>query len=106
MRKRIRLLSFPSIAAFPKNATEKNGLSPKCMKLSDRKQNISELFPKMICRPVFLLTFPACFTIIISINKYFMEVLLMKVAFFDTKPYDVPGFDHYAAAADLEIKYF
>ena len=30
----------------------------------------------------------------------------MKVAFFDTKPYDVPGFDHYAAAADLEIKYF
>ena len=30
----------------------------------------------------------------------------MKVAFFDTKPYDVPGFDHYAAAAGLEIKYF
>lgn len=30
----------------------------------------------------------------------------MKVAFFDTKPYDVPGFDHYAANADLEIKYF
>ena len=30
----------------------------------------------------------------------------MKVAFFDTKPYDVPGFDHYAAASDLEIKYF
>ena len=30
----------------------------------------------------------------------------MKVAFFDTKPYDVPGFDHYAAGAGLEIKYF
>lgn len=30
----------------------------------------------------------------------------MKVAFFDTKPYDVPGFDHYAATSDLEIKYF
>ena len=30
----------------------------------------------------------------------------MKVAFFDTKPYDVPGFDHYAAGSDLEIKYF
>ena len=30
----------------------------------------------------------------------------MKVAFFDTKPYDVPGFDHYAAGSGLEIKYF
>ena len=30
----------------------------------------------------------------------------MKVAFFDTKPYDVPGFDHYAADSKLEIKYF
>lgn len=30
----------------------------------------------------------------------------MKVAFFDTKPYDVPGFDHYAAESGLEIKYF
>lgn len=30
----------------------------------------------------------------------------MKIAFFDTKPYDIPGFDHYAADSDLEIKYF
>ncbi len=30
----------------------------------------------------------------------------MKVAFFDTKPYDVPGFDHYAAESGLVIKYF
>ena len=30
----------------------------------------------------------------------------MKVAFFDTKPYDIPGFDHFAAGTDLEIKYF
>lgn len=30
----------------------------------------------------------------------------MKVAFFDTKPYDIPGFDHYTAESDLEIKYF
>ena len=30
----------------------------------------------------------------------------MKVAFFDTKSYDVPGFDHYAADSGLEIKYF
>ena len=30
----------------------------------------------------------------------------MKVAFFDTKPYDMPGFDHYAADSNLEIKYF
>ena len=61
------------------------------MKFAPGKQTISELFSKIIPGPVFLLTFPTCFTIIISINKYFMEVLLMKVAFFDTKPYDVPG---------------
>ena len=30
----------------------------------------------------------------------------MKVAFFDTKSYDIPGFDHYAKDAGLEIKYF
>ncbi len=30
----------------------------------------------------------------------------MKIAFFDTKPYDIPGFDAYAAGTDLEIKYF
>lgn len=30
----------------------------------------------------------------------------MKVAFFDTKPYDRPGFDRYAANTKLEIKYF
>ena len=30
----------------------------------------------------------------------------MKLAFFDTKPYDLPGFDRYAAAAGIEIKYF
>lgn len=30
----------------------------------------------------------------------------MKIAFFDAKPYDIPGFDHYAANTDLEIKYF
>ena len=30
----------------------------------------------------------------------------MKVAFFDTKPYDRPGFDHHAAGTGLEIKYF
>ena len=30
----------------------------------------------------------------------------MKIAFFDTKPYDIPGFDCYAADAGLEIKYF
>ena len=30
----------------------------------------------------------------------------MKVAFFDTKSYDVPGFDHYAADSGLEIKFF
>ena len=30
----------------------------------------------------------------------------MKLAFFDTKPYDRPGFDRYAAEAGIEIKYF
>lgn len=30
----------------------------------------------------------------------------MKVAFFDTKPYDMPGFDRYAEGRDLEIKYY
>ena len=30
----------------------------------------------------------------------------MKIAFFDTKSYDIPGFDRYAADAGLEIKYF
>ena len=30
----------------------------------------------------------------------------MKVAFFDTKSYDIPGFDRYGAAAGVEIKYF
>ncbi len=30
----------------------------------------------------------------------------MKVAFFDTKPYDKPGFERYAAGTDLEITYF
>lgn len=30
----------------------------------------------------------------------------MKLAFFDTKPYDIPGFDHYAIPAGIEIKYF
>ena len=30
----------------------------------------------------------------------------MKLAFFDTKPYDIPGFDRYAAGTQLEIKYF
>ena len=30
----------------------------------------------------------------------------MKVAFFDTKPYDRPGFDRYAEGTGLEIKYF
>ena len=31
---------------------------------------------------------------------------MMKVAFFDTKPYDMPGFDHYATDVGLEVKYF
>jgi len=30
----------------------------------------------------------------------------MKLAFFDTKPYDIPGFDQYAVPAGIEIKYF
>ena len=30
----------------------------------------------------------------------------MKLAFFDTKPYDRPGFDRYAAEAGIGIKYF
>ena len=30
----------------------------------------------------------------------------MKIAFFDTKPYDIPGFDHYAVPAGVTIKYF
>ncbi len=30
----------------------------------------------------------------------------MKFAFFDAKPYDKPGFDHYCQGTDLEIKYF
>ena len=30
----------------------------------------------------------------------------MKLAFFDTKPYDRPGFDRYAGEAGIEIKYF
>lgn len=30
----------------------------------------------------------------------------MKIAFFDAKSYDMPGFDHFAAGTDLEIKYF
>lgn len=30
----------------------------------------------------------------------------MRIAFFDAKPYDMPGFNHYIAGTDLEIKYF
>ena len=30
----------------------------------------------------------------------------MKLAFFDTKPYDIPGFDRYARPAGVQIKYF
>ena len=30
----------------------------------------------------------------------------MKIAFFDTKSYDVPGFERYAVPAGIEIKYF
>lgn len=30
----------------------------------------------------------------------------MKIAFFDAKSYDMPGFDRYIADTDLEIKYF
>ena len=32
--------------------------------------------------------------------------MYMKVAFFDTKSYDIPGFDRYAVPAGIEIKYF
>lgn len=30
----------------------------------------------------------------------------MKIAFFDAKSYDKPGFDHYLAGTDMQIKYF
>ena len=30
----------------------------------------------------------------------------MKLAFFDTKSYDIPGFDRYGIPAGVEIKYF
>ncbi len=30
----------------------------------------------------------------------------MKLAFFDTKPYDIPGFDRYGIPAGIEIKYY
>ena len=30
----------------------------------------------------------------------------MKLAFFDAKPYDRPGFDAHAAGTGLEIRYF
>lgn len=30
----------------------------------------------------------------------------MRIAFFDTKPYDIPGFDRYCEGTDLQIKYF
>ncbi len=30
----------------------------------------------------------------------------MKLAFFDAKPYDIPGFDRYTAGTDIEVKYF
>ncbi len=30
----------------------------------------------------------------------------MKIAFFDTKPYDIPGFDRFSQGTGLEIKYF
>ncbi len=30
----------------------------------------------------------------------------MKLAFFDTKPYDIPGFDRYGIPAGVEIKYY
>lgn len=32
--------------------------------------------------------------------------MLMKVAFFDTKSYDIPGFDRYAIPAGIEVKYY
>lgn len=31
---------------------------------------------------------------------------MMKLAFFDTKPYDKPGFNEHSAGTDIEIKYF
>lgn len=31
---------------------------------------------------------------------------MMKLAFFDTKSYDIPGFDRYAIPAGIEVKYF
>ena len=30
----------------------------------------------------------------------------MKLAFFDTKPYDVPGFEKYTADSGIEIKFY
>ena len=30
----------------------------------------------------------------------------MKLAFFDTKSYDIPGFDRYAVPAGIEVKYY
>ena len=30
----------------------------------------------------------------------------MKIAFFDTKPYDIPGFEQFSAGTDLELKFF
>ncbi len=30
----------------------------------------------------------------------------MKLAFFDCKPYDIPGFDKYLAGTNIEVKYF
>ena len=30
----------------------------------------------------------------------------MKIAFFDTKPYDIPGFEHFSADTGLQIKFF
>lgn len=30
----------------------------------------------------------------------------MKLAFFDTKPYDIPGFERYAVPAGVEVKFF
>ena len=28
----------------------------------------------------------------------------MKIAFFDTKPYDIPGFEQFSAGTELELK--
>ena len=30
----------------------------------------------------------------------------MKIAFFDTKPYDIPGFEQFAKGTDMELKFF